>query len=215
MFEDKKAVIFDLDGVLCDTAKYHYEAWNELAQKLGFVFTINDNERLKGVSRMQSLEILLEIGNIKIDDEQKEKYAEEKNKRYVEFISKMPETDLFSGVREFINFLKSKGIKSAIGSASKNTPIILDRLKIADLFDVISDGNSITNAKPDPEVFINAANLLNVKYEDCVVIEDSVAGIEAANNCGMFSIGIGNARVLSSANAVFASIEELYEKTNK
>jgi beta-phosphoglucomutase len=152
-----KACIFDLDGVIVDTAKYHYLAWKKLATMLNINFTNEDNERLKGVSRMASLDIILEIGNMVLDDKTKEEYAALKNKWYLDYINRMMPDEILPGSLEFISELKNAGIKIALGSASKNTPLILERLGIGKLFDAIADGNVVRKAKPDPEVFITAA----------------------------------------------------------
>ncbi|WP_427340304.1 beta-phosphoglucomutase [Caloranaerobacter sp. DY30410] len=204
-----KACIFDLDGVIVDTAKYHYLAWKRLANELGFDFTEKDNEKLKGVSRMESLEILLNIGNIKVDDEMKLKLAEKKNNWYRELISKMDESEILPGVKEFINELKNSNIKVAIGSSSKNTMTILNSIKMVDYFDAIIDGNKITKAKPDPEVFLLGAEALDVKPNECVVFEDAKAGIEAAKKAGMYAIGIGSEEVLKEADKVIPDTNSL------
>ncbi|MCX7654120.1 MAG: beta-phosphoglucomutase [Fervidobacterium sp.] len=203
-----KACIFDLDGVIVDTAKYHYLAWKRLAQELGFEFTEKDNERLKGVSRMESLEILLSVGGIKIDDQKKkEELAEKKNNWYVEYISNMTEEEILPGVKDFLELLKRNGIKIAIGSASKNTMTILNRINLSTFFDVIVDGTKITKAKPDPEVFLKAAQELNIQPSDCCVFEDAVAGIEAAKRAGMKVIGVGNPEILRGADKVVTSLQ--------
>lgn len=203
-----KACIFDLDGVIVDTAKYHYLAWKRLANELGFEFTEKDNERLKGVSRMESLEILLSVGGIKIDDpKKKEELAEKKNNWYVEYISKMTEDEILPGVKEFLELLKSNGVKLAIGSASKNTMTILYRIGLANFFDTIIDGTKITKAKPDPEVFLKAAEEMNIDPKDCCVFEDAVAGIEAAKRAGMKVIGVGNPEILKDADKVISSLQ--------
>lgn len=204
-----RACIFDLDGVIVDTARYHYLAWKKLADLLGIRFTEIDNERLKGVSRMASLEIILEIGNVRLDEELKEKYAGLKNEWYIDYISRMTPGDLLPGTRDFIDEVKSAGIKTALGSASKNTPLILDRVEISDLFDVVVDGNIVHKAKPDPEVFTKAAALLGVDATSCVVFEDAAAGIEAALNAGMFSVGIGSAAILKNADFVVGGLYEM------
>lgn len=204
-----KACIFDLDGVIVDTAKYHYLAWKRLANELGFDFTENDNEKLKGVSRMESLEILLNIGNIKVDDETKLKLAEKKNNWYRELISKMDESEILPGVKDFINKLKNSNIKVAIGSSSKNTMTILNSIKMVDCFDAIIDGNKITKAKPDPEVFLLGAEALGVKPYECAVFEDAKAGIEAAKKAGMYAIGIGSEEVLKEADKVIPDTNSL------
>ncbi|MFN3328564.1 MAG: beta-phosphoglucomutase [Fervidobacterium pennivorans] len=203
-----KACIFDLDGVIVDTAKYHYLAWKRLAKELGFEFTEKDNERLKGVSRMESLEILLSVGGIKIDDENvKLQLAEKKNKWYVEYINQMTKDEILPGVIEFLELLKSAGIKVAIGSASKNTITILERIGLKDFFDVIIDGTKISKAKPDPEVFLKAAEELGVRPEECCVFEDAVAGIQAAKSAGMKVIGVGDPTILKDADKVIQSFQ--------
>lgn len=207
--KDVKAVIFDLDGVLVDTAKYHFLAWKRLADELGFVFTEQDNERLKGVSRVRSLEILLEVGNMDFDEDIKLKLMEKKNNWYVEYISKMDESELLPGVKQFILDLKEKGIKTAIGSASKNTPMILKNVGIYDLFDAIVDGNSVSKAKPDPEVFLKGAELLQVSPKDCLVFEDAFAGLEAAKNAGMKCIGVGKKQILYIADSVISGFDNI------
>lgn len=210
-----KGCIFDLDGVIVNTAKYHYLAWKRLADELGFEFTEKDNEKLKGVSRMRSLEILLSVGRINASEEEKIKMAAKKNKWYVEYISKLDKSEILPGVENFINMIKNEGIKVAIGSASKNTMLILNRLGIKDLFDVIIDGNKVSKAKPDPEVFLLGAKGLNLKPEECVVFEDSEAGIEAAIRGNMHSIGIGNPNILKKAEKVIPGFEEKYIKELK
>lgn len=200
-----KACIFDLDGVIVDTANYHYLAWKRLANELGFDFTEADNERLKGVSRMDSLEILLEIGNKHFDEEIKKSLADKKNSWYVEYISKMTEKEILPGVREFLNLLRKSDIKIALGSVSKNSMKILDSINLVSYFDVIIDGTKISKAKPAPEVFLKAAKELNVEPKNCIVFEDAAAGIEGAINAGMYSIGVGSPQILHRANKVISS----------
>ncbi|KRQ87854.1 Beta-phosphoglucomutase [Caloramator mitchellensis] len=202
-----KGCIFDLDGVVVDTAKYHYLAWKRLANELGFEFTEKDNERLKGVSRMKSLEILLEIGNMNFDEEIKEKLAEKKNNWYVEYISKMDESEILPGVKEFITNLKKNGIKIALGSVSKNAGIILENTNLKKYFDAIIDGNKVTKAKPDPEVFLKAAEELGLEPYECIVFEDAVAGIEAAKNANMRVIGVGSDEILKDSDKVISGFE--------
>ncbi len=197
-----EACIFDLDGVVVDTAKYHYIAWKALANELGFDFTHEDNERLKGVSRMRSLEILLEIGGKDFPEQEKLAMAERKNTLYVSYIEKMTPDETLPGVKEFLQELKSSGIKIALGSASKNAPMILNRILLTEMFDVIVDGNSITEAKPDPEVFLKGAEKLGVSPDNCVVFEDAVAGVEAALNANMYCIGVGDSNTLGLADLV-------------
>lgn len=204
-----EACIFDLDGVIVDTAKYHYLAWKRLADDLGIPFTEKDNERLKGVSRMDSLEIILEIGGIKIDSSQKEEYAALKNMWYVDYINKMTPDEILPGSLEFIAELKSENISVALGSASRNTPLILERVNLSHLFDAVADGNIIHKAKPDPAVFLKAAEMLGKDPGQCVVFEDAVAGVQAALNAGMICIGIGSEKVLSEAHAVVKGLSEM------
>lgn len=195
-----QACIFDLDGVIVDTAKYHYLAWKRLAKELGFDFTIEDNERLKGVSRMDSLNILLSIGGIELPLEEKEALANKKNLWYVDYISKLAEDEILPGVLDFFQILKENNIKIALGSASKNSMLILKNLNLVEYFDAIVDGNKVSKAKPDPEVFLRAAEELSINPEHCVVFEDAEAGIEAALNAGMKTIGIGTPVSLAKAN---------------
>lgn len=204
-----KACIFDLDGVIVDTAKYHYLAWKRLAEELGFEFTEEQNERLKGVSRMKSLDILLEIGNKNFSQEEKVKLAEKKNNWYVEYISRMGEDEILPGTKEFLAVVREKGLKTSLGSVSKNSMLILNNLKLIDYFDAIIDGNKVKKAKPDPEVFLLGAEELKVDPKNCVVFEDAQAGIEAAINAGMYSIGIGNPEILNKANFVIGSLKEM------
>jgi beta-phosphoglucomutase len=206
---DIKGCIFDLDGVIVDTAKYHYLAWKELARGLGFDFTEKDNERLKGVSRMQSLDILLEIGHKQVDEEIKFKFAESKNNKYLEYILQMTPDEILPGVIEFLNELKSLKIKTALGSASKNAMTILNQVKLNKYFDVIIDGTKVSKAKPDPEVFNKAAVEMALLPEDCIVFEDAQAGIEAAINGGFRSVGVGSAEVLGNANIVIQGFEHI------
>ncbi len=203
-----RAALFDLDGVLVDTAKYHYIAWKKLADEMGFAFTEEDNERLKGVSRRRSCEILLELGGISATDAEIEAMMERKNKLYLEYIGKLDPSEVLEGTRECLDLLRRKGIKTALGSASKNAPLILDNLKLTDQFDAIIDGNLTTKAKPDPEVFELGARALGVKAAQCVVFEDSVAGIEAAKAAGMMAIGIGKPEVLEQADVVIEGLHQ-------
>jgi beta-phosphoglucomutase len=204
-----EACIFDLDGVIVDTARYHFLAWKKLTDKLEVPFTEEDNERLKGVSRMASLEIILEIGNRKIDEDLKLEYATLKNKWYCDYISKMTPAEILPGSLLFIKELRTANIRIAIGSASKNTPVILERVGIKGLFDAVADGNIIINAKPDPEVFLKAAEMLDVKPDRCIVFEDAVAGVLAALNAGMACVGVGSRKVLTKAHYVVQSLSEM------
>jgi beta-phosphoglucomutase len=210
-----KACLFDLDGVIVDTAKYHYLAWKRLAKDLGFDFTDKLNERLKGVSRMRSLEILLEVSGLTLDEKVKMELAQKKNNWYCEYIAKMSRDEILPGSKEFLELLRNNGIKIALGSASKNSMSILTILGLVDTFDTIVDGNKVRHSKPDPEVFLLGAKELGVAPEECVVFEDAQAGIEAAINAGMYSIGIGEVKVLSRANLVVSSLKEMtLEKLN-
>ena len=200
--EEIKACIFDLDGVIVDTAKYHFLAWKRLAAEMDFSFTEEDNERLKGISRMASLDILLEIGNKSLSDSEKEKLATKKNAWYVDYIIKMEADEILSGVLDFITELKEKNIRIALGSASKNAMTILTQIQISDYFDAIIDGTKVSNAKPDPEVFLKGAEALGVDPKNCVVFEDAEAGVEAAINGKMRCVGIGSPAVLGKANLV-------------
>ena len=202
-----EACIFDLDGVVVDTAKYHFIAWRALARELGFDFTHEDNERLKGVSRMQSLDILLEIGGKQFPEAEKVAMAEKKNTLYVSYIEKMNPEETLPGVEQFLRELRGKGIKTALGSASKNAPLILERIGLAGWFDVIVDGNSISEAKPNPEVFLKGAEKLGVLPERCVVFEDAIAGVEAARNANMYCIGIGEPVNLGLADLVIPGFD--------
>jgi len=210
-----KACLFDLDGVIVDTAKYHYLAWRRLALELGFDFTAEQNESLKGVSRMASLEILLDIGGLTLGDAEKISLAEKKNNWYREFIATMTPDEILPGSKELLEKLRINGFKIALGSASKNSMTILNNVGLVKHFDAIIDGTKTSNAKPDPEVFLLGAKELGVLPSECVVFEDAKAGIQAAINAGMYSIGIGDPFVLNKANIVISSLAEMtLEKLN-
>ncbi len=208
---NKIGVIFDLDGVIVDTAKYHFLAWKNLADDLGFEFTEAHNELLKGVSRVRSLDILLEIGNITISDAEKQKFLVSKNEEYLKYITKMDAKEILPGVIELLDILDDLNIKYVLGSASKNAPLILKQVNLLDRFLGIVDGNSVSKAKPDPEVFSIGADKLNIKPENCIVFEDAIAGVEAANKANMISVGIGNKDTLSKANYNFNNLTEIPE----
>lgn len=199
-----KAVIFDLDGVIVDTAHYHFIAWKRLAKELGIHFTEQENEQLKGVSRMRSLEIILELGNLRLSQDEMERLATKKNQWFVDYINAMKPDEIFPGVKEMIQNIRANGIKIALASSSKNADTVLTLLKIKDLFDVIVDGTMITHTKPDPEIFLLAAKKLNLPPSECLVFEDAEAGVEAAIASGMKCIGVGSAQQLSKANVVVA-----------
>ncbi|OMD60368.1 beta-phosphoglucomutase [Paenibacillus odorifer] len=209
MLENMKGAIFDLDGVIVDTAKYHYLAWASLADELGFKFTEEDNERLKGVSRMRSLDILLEVGGLEFEEAEKQAMAEKKNRLYVEYISRLEESELLPGVKEYLTGLRSRGIVIALGSASKNAEFILNKLNITDLFDAVVDGNKVSLAKPDPEVFLIAAQEIGLQPDECVVFEDAEAGVQAGKAAGMKVVGIGKPEVLKEADLVVKGLYEL------
>lgn len=192
-----------------DTAKYHYLAWRKLANELGFEFTQEQNELFKGVSRKRCLEILLEIGKIKASQEQFNRWLVEKNEDYLSLIEKMDASEILPDVQRVLKFLKKHNMPIALGSASKNARPILEKVNLMDYFDAIVDGSQVTKAKPDPEVFLLAAAQMGANPKECVVFEDAVAGIEAANNAGMLSIGIGEEKVLSEAKFVFADFTEM------
>jgi len=204
-----KAFIFDLDGVIVDTAKYHYLAWQKIAKQLGIEFTHEHNEGLKGVSRVRSLDIILELGNIQASQEDKNKWLIQKNEDYLSYLVDMDESEILPGVMPVLNYLKEKNQLIALGSASKNARPILEKTGTLSFFDAIVDGNDVSNAKPDPEVFLIAAKLLGATPEDSIVFEDSVAGIQAANIGGMISVGIGEAATLHEAKYIFKDFTQM------
>lgn len=205
----KKAFIFDLDGVIVDTAKYHFLAWRKLANSMGFDFTHEQNEQLKGVSRVKSLEKILAWGNKSVSEDEFNKLMVQKNEDYLTYIGKMDAQEILPDVGKTLDFLKEKEQHIALGSASKNARMILEKVNLLEKFDVLVDGNDVTNAKPNPEVFLNAAKQLQANPKDCIVFEDAVAGIQAANNAGMVSIGIGDKNTLHEANYVFKNFTEI------
>lgn len=205
----KRGFIFDLDGVIVDTAKYHYLAWKHLANELGFDFTEEQNEAFKGVSRRRCLEILLELGGITVDEDQFDRWLFEKNEDYLSYINKMDESEILPDVHKILDYLKDKQVPMALGSASKNAIPILKKVKLLSYFDTVVDGNQVTRAKPDPEVFLIASRKIGVPPEQCVVFEDAIAGIEAANTASMISVGIGDQETLSAAKYVFRDFTEI------
>jgi beta-phosphoglucomutase len=205
----KKGFIFDLDGVIVDTAKYHYLAWKKLANELGFEFTSAQNELFKGVSRKRCLEILLKIGNREATQLEFDAWMIEKNLDYLKYIKNMDASEILPDVPKILEFLKENNIPIALGSASKNAQPILEKVGLLHYFDTIVDGNNVTKAKPDPEVFLLAARQLGVDSSDCIVFEDAVAGVEAANAAKMVSIGIGDKKVLSEAKFNFRDFTEI------
>jgi len=201
-----RACIFDLDGVIVDTAVYHYRAWKRLANELGFDFTEEDNEKLKGISRVQSLELILGWGGVEKTPAEKLELATRKNTWYVEMIQEMTPEEILPGAKEFLEAVRAAGLKSALGSASKNSGLILERTGLLQLFDVIVDGNVVSASKPDPEVFLKGAEALQIPPSQCVVFEDAVAGVEAARAGGMKVVGIGTPEILSDADVVVSGL---------
>ena len=207
-----KAVIFDLDGVLVTTDELHFAAWKALAERLGIRgFTRADNARQRGVSRMESLEVVLEKSDREFSDDEKLALAEEKNDIYVKSLSALSRADVLPGVFEFIDYIKSKGIKAAVGSASKNTPLILEKTGLADKFDAVSCGLDTTRSKPDPEVFLIAAQKLGIDPCGCAGVGDCGAGIEAAKTGGMYAVAVGAAEHDPKADISIGSLESLYK----
>lgn len=204
-----RAVIFDLDGVICFTDQYHYKAWKELADSISVYFDEEINNRLRGVSRLASLEIILERSERKYTEQEKERLAEKKNERYVEFLDEMGPEDLSDEVGDTLNILRERGLKLAIGSSSKNTKKILEKIGLKDFFDAVSDGTNITHSKPDPEVFIKAAEMLGIKPEEALVVEDAKAGIDAACKGGFVSAGLGEAAEHPAVDYPLSSFGEL------
>lgn len=206
---NKKGFIFDLDGVIVDTAKYHFLAWQKLAKSIGIDFSHEQNEQLKGVSRVKSLEKILAWGNKTISEDKFNALMASKNDDYLSFIAKMNHDEILPDVPKVLNYLKEQDQPISLGSASKNARQILEKVDLLKQFDAIADGNDVSKAKPDPEVFLIAAKALNIKPEDCIVFEDSVAGVQAANTANMISIGIGEKSVLHEADYVFSDFTEI------
>jgi beta-phosphoglucomutase len=204
-----KACIFDLDGVIVDTAVYHYKAWKRLANELGFDITEEQNEKLKGVSRMHSLDLILQWGGVTKTDAEKEELATRKNNWYVDMITKMTPDEILPGAKEFLQACIDAGLKTALGSASKNSMTILEKVDIAHFFNAVIDGNKVSKPKPDPEVFLKGAEELGVAPANCVVFEDAIAGIEAAINGGMKAVGIGSTDVLTKADLVVSGLDKM------
>ncbi len=201
-----KACIFDLDGVLVDTAKYHFIAWRNLASKLGVEFSEHDNEQLKGLSRDASLNYILKKGNIVATDVQREQWKEEKNNEYLALVLQMNENETLPNAKELLKELKNNNVKIALGSASKNAELILDRVNIKHYFDAIIDGTKTSRSKPDPEVFLLGAKALSCEPHECIVFEDALNGVKAAKAGGFYAIGIGEPEVLFEADKVYASL---------
>ncbi len=205
----KKAILFDLDGVLLSTDELHYAAWKSVADELGIRFDRQVNNRLRGVSRMASLEIILQHGGMTLSSEEKEAVAARKNDRYRALLMTLSPDSVAPEVRETLAALKARGLKLAVGSSSKNTKLILAQTDLGCCFDAVSDGTNISRSKPDPEVFLKAAAFLGLDPADCAVVEDAVAGIDAANAGGFLSIGIGDAADYEKADRQINSLSEL------
>ncbi len=205
---DKKAIIFDLDGVIVDTAKYHFLAWKKLAHSIGINFTEEQNEQLKGVSRIESLKKILNWGGIILSKKEFETLLTKKNDAYLAYVNTMDENEILPGVKNFLDYLIKHDYEIALGSASKNSRPILKKVNLLNSFNVIVDGNDVIKGKPNPEGFLKAANKLNIAPENCIVFEDAVAGIQAANTANMLSIGIGEKSILHEANYVFKDFTE-------
>lgn len=206
-----KGVIFDLDGVLIFTDKYHYLAWKALADKFNIPFNEKVNDRLRGVSRMDSLNIILSYSDHNFSEAEKEVMAAEKNELYREYLKKMTPSDVSDDTRAVLDKLRERGLKLAVGSSSKNTPLILEKTDLAKYFHAVSDGNNITHSKPDPEVFLKAADFLNLKPCECVVVEDAEAGIDAGAAGGFYTVGIGCAAQYEKTNRPINSLTELLD----
>jgi beta-phosphoglucomutase len=202
-----KACIFDLDGVIVDTAHFHFLAWKRLADELEIPFTEEDNEHLKGVSRIDSLHFLLKLGNKTISPEAFEDALYRKNSWFLDYIAQMTPADILGGISEFLALLQASSHRIALGSASKNARLILDRVGLTHYFEVLIDGNQIAKAKPAPDVFLKGAEGLGLSPTECLVFEDGIAGIEAAHNAGMKAIGIGKPDVLHMARYVVPNLE--------
>lgn len=208
-----KAVIFDLDGVICFTDRYHYRAWKQIADNEGIYFDEKINERLRGVGRMDSLDIILERAEKNYSSEEKEALAARKNEMYRKLLSQMSPEDLSDEVKTTLIKLRERGLKLAIGSSSKNTKYILERIGLEDFFDAVSDGTNITHSKPDPEVFLKAAEFLKEKPSDCLVVEDAESGIDAGRAGGFTTAGLGCASHYDKTDHKLSSFSELLEIT--
>lgn len=204
-----KACLFDLDGVIVDTAKYHFKAWKRLANELDIDFTEHENEQLKGVSRMESLQLILGWGGLKKTEAEMLELATLKNSWYVEMINEMKADEILPGAAQFLKELRDAGVKIALGSASKNSVTILQKINLLDQFDAIIDGTKVTKSKPNPEVFLKGAEALGEDPEHCVVFEDAVAGVEAAIRAGMRVVGIGEHKTLYQADLVVSGLDQI------
>ncbi len=207
-----KAFIFDLDGVIVFTDKFHYQAWKKMADEMGIYFDETINNRLRGVSRMESLDIILErYEGPALSQERKDELAAQKNETYRALLANMTPEDVTQEVRDTLKELRNRGYKISLGSSSKNAKYILERVDLTDYFDAISDGTNITKSKPDPEVFLKAAEFLGEKPEDCVVVEDAYAGIDAAKSGNMMAVGIGDAYDYEKTDYPIRTFSELLD----
>jgi len=204
-----RCALFDLDGVIVDTAKYHFLAWKKIAAQCGYELTLQDNEQLKGVSRPDSLNRILEMAGTRLDETTFESYLHQKNKDYLQLIQEVTPEDILPGVQAALNFLKVNKVKIGLGSASKNALIILEKLQITSFFEAIIDGNSVQHGKPQPEVFLKGSNALGVAAEACVVFEDSQAGIDAAKAAGMTAVALGDAELFENKDYCYPDFEAL------
>lgn len=202
-----RAVLFDLDGVLTDTAVYHYKSWKLIAESFGYILTEEKNEELKGVSRKDSLDFILKWANTSIDDESKHRLLQKKNELYLELIEDLGEKDILPGVTDFLNILDDNQCLKGVGSSSKNAPFILERIGLASRFSVVIDGNQVNKTKPDPEVFLLGSEQLNVNPNECLVVEDAPSGALAAKRAGMKVLGIGKQGTIDQADKTVESLE--------
>lgn len=207
---DIKGFIFDLDGVLTDTAEYHYRGWKRLADEIGVPFTREDNEHLRGIPRRESLMLILK--DRKYPEEQLLEMMDRKNRYYLDFIREITPRDLLPGARELLEEIRGAGLKSAVGSASKNAPEVIERLGIAGLLNAVSDGHSVERQKPAPDLFLHAAAQLGLNSAECVVVEDAASGIEAARAGGFYSVGLGPRERVGRADVVLSSLEGVHLK---
>jgi beta-phosphoglucomutase len=219
-----QACIFDLDGVIVDTAKYHFIAWRRLANQLGFDFTAAQNEQLKGVSRMGSLELILQWGGVQPDEATKLQLADQKNTWYVEYLQDMNASDILEGVLPFLEDLKQRGIRRGLGSASKNALTVVEKIGLLNEFEIIIDGHQALKSKPDPQVFALGADAMGVAHDRCIVFEDAESGVVAALNGGFYAVGIGSPDNLGHAHLVIPNfigqnfdtiVENIFEKVKR
>ncbi len=204
-----QACLFDMDGVLVSTEKYHFLAWKRLAETLGFTIDEDFNENLKGVSRAVCIDLIAKHGNLDLSQDEKNELAAKKNEWFLEYVAEISPKDVLPGVLDFLQELKQKNIKIAVGSASKNAPLLLEKMGIKQMFDAVIDGNIIEKAKPNPEVFLRGAKAVNVVPENCVVFEDAQSGVQAAKSGGMFCVGVGSEEILLQADFCINSFEEM------